>query len=336
MSRIATSYYGADADTTFAWATTDNDRFDRSQDLYCLAQAVEHHDHSSTRGLAVARIATGAIDEPAYGSLTVSTRALANLAVTTGKLADGAVTDVKLAIAKMPLAGGVMTGNLQIIPTATPTAGLVYLGNSGSYVGYDGSSLVLSHAAGGRIYSLGDVWIYRPGGPSTGYSFYGNAGHYFGFDGTNFVVDGQIVRTILNTADAPLGGMVAFRTAAELTAAGARWARETNANGRLLLGAGQAGGIAEVFTENTFYGTTWAVLTYMGYSVNTGSLAAVLNLVNDTVNVFNAGVGGTQVNTSGHAHAGSSVGLTGVLGQVNAGVSYLPPSLAVVWGRRVS
>lgn len=87
MARVTTSNYGAAVDTQFAWATTDADLFDREFDLYRLAQAVEAHDHSATRGLAVSRLAAN----------SVPTAALQANAVTTAKIADANITNTKLA-----------------------------------------------------------------------------------------------------------------------------------------------------------------------------------------------------------------------------------------------
>lgn len=57
----------------------------------------------------------------------------------------------------------------------------------------------------------------------------------------------------------PSGAIVAFRTAAEVAAAGAGWAVETNLQGKMIVGAGTAGG--STFTEATNYGTNWQVAT---------------------------------------------------------------------------
>jgi hypothetical protein len=98
MSRVVTSNYGAEATTQFAWATTDADQFDRELDLYHLSQALEGHTHGSGRGLAVSRLATGAVDAAAIAGLAVGTAALAALSVTNAKLAAGAVTMDKITI----------------------------------------------------------------------------------------------------------------------------------------------------------------------------------------------------------------------------------------------
>lgn len=53
----------------------------------------------------------------------------------------------------------------------------------------------------------------------------------------------------------PSGLVAAFRTGAELTAAGAHWARETPLDGTFMIGAGTNGG--RTFVETIGYGTAW-------------------------------------------------------------------------------
>lgn len=96
MSRVTTTNYGAAPTTIFQWATTDDDLFDREFDIYNLSQAVELHDHSSGRGLPVARLAAGAVDSSAVAALAIQTTQIAGLAVTNAKLAAGAVTMDKI------------------------------------------------------------------------------------------------------------------------------------------------------------------------------------------------------------------------------------------------
>lgn len=344
MTRVPTSNYGASASTQFNWATDDSDQFNRELDLYRLSQALELHDHSSTRGLAVTRMADNSIDEVMYKPLSVSTRALANLSVTAAKIAAGTITDDKLAVAKMEKAGGIMTGNLQVMPTGAPTTGYYFMGSGSSSIGYDGTSMVLNNAGGGFVIIVTDTKVYRGFAPTTGYTFYGTGGQYIGFDGTNLVASGQVLRSSANTVDAPLGGMVTFKTLAELTAAGPRWARETALNGRLILGAGSAGGIPEVFLESTAYGSSWAPLTIMGYSITRGGLAVGGISTSATASppflaaasAANNPTGATNVDVGGHTHPVTGGALTGDPAQVNAGAPFYSPMFAVIWGRRIS
>lgn len=141
MTRVATSNYAGIIDTTFEWATADADRFDREFDLYRLAQALENHDHTAGKGLAVARVgnlvvntaqlAAGAVDATklstdavtaaailadAVGSSelandAVDTNAVQNLAITAGKLAAGAAV-ANIGYTPVNKAGDSMTGQL--------------------------------------------------------------------------------------------------------------------------------------------------------------------------------------------------------------------------------
>lgn len=96
MSRVATTNYGAETDTQFQWATTDGDFFDRELDIFRLSRAVELHDHSSGRGLPIARVAAGAVDAAGLAALAVQTTQINDLAVTNAKLGAGVVTRDKI------------------------------------------------------------------------------------------------------------------------------------------------------------------------------------------------------------------------------------------------
>lgn len=108
---------------------------------------------------------------------------------------------------------------------------------------------------------------------------------------------------IAATAGVPSGAVVAFRTAAEITAAGAGWARETALDGRILLGAGTAGG--QTFTEANNYGTNWTVSTT---ATNAGTGGTV------------ASGGGATADVQGHQHPVS--------------VLLVPPGRAYVYARK--
>lgn len=106
MTRVSTSNYAGTATTTFWWATAGTDRFSRIYDLYYLAQAVENHDHSAGKGLAVNRVASnaiataniqdGAVTTAKINDLGVTDAKLADLSITSGKLAANAVTTAKI------------------------------------------------------------------------------------------------------------------------------------------------------------------------------------------------------------------------------------------------
>lgn len=99
MSRQGTTNYQAAPETMFQWATDDNDPFDRELDMSFVARALEDHDHSAGRGVAIPEdgIANGAVTVNKLGTGAVATAKIADLAVTTGKLADDAVTAAKIA-----------------------------------------------------------------------------------------------------------------------------------------------------------------------------------------------------------------------------------------------
>jgi hypothetical protein len=103
----------------------------------------------------------------------------------------------------------------------------------------------------------------------------------------------------LVAAGVPSGAIVAFRTAAEVTAAGAGWAVETNLAGKVIIGAGTAGGAT--FTEATNYGTNWTVASAVG-SPATGAVQS----------------GGASTANPSHTHD----------------VLLTPPSRAYVYGRK--
>lgn len=96
MSRVPTANYGAEATTIFQWATTDQDLFDREYDLYHLSQALEKHDHSAGRGLAVSRLAALSVVAASISPLAVQTAAIDNLAVTNAKLGAQSITRDKI------------------------------------------------------------------------------------------------------------------------------------------------------------------------------------------------------------------------------------------------
>jgi hypothetical protein len=133
----------------------------------------------------------------------------------------------------------------------------------------------------------GDLAVTRSGigSPGSGYVFLGNTGPYIGYDGSNVVISGNIAYHAGNAAMVPSGAIVAFATAAELTAAGAGWARYTNADGRGLIGAGTAGG--KTFTENTAVNPTGG-----NWVDNTGAPSGTVT----------AGSGGTTAGSGTHTH----------------------------------
>lgn len=143
MARITTTNYAGASDTTFAWATSGSDRFNREDDLYNLARALEIHDHSAGKGLPVGRIGNAVITSAMIGNGevkeanvgndaiksiaialdtigaldiaagAVGTSELADLGVTAAKLSATAIAD-KLGYTPASGSGGVIAGNVQI------------------------------------------------------------------------------------------------------------------------------------------------------------------------------------------------------------------------------
>jgi len=306
MSRVQTQFYGALATTQFQWATSDNDLFDRELDLYRMAQALENHDHSTGRGLPIARLANQSILTSMYGLNSIPTAALQDRSVTTPKLADGAVTDIKMDVPRTYRTGDTMTGDLRLSRAGQSNVGATFYGNGNNYLLYDGTDWTLNNNAGGKIYMIGDLWTYRPGQTQVGVLWMSAFSHYIIFDGFTFRADGNEIHHDGNRSSVPTGGMIAFRTQAELNAAGAHWVTETQAAGRLLVGQGSAVGIVGSFSENTFYGTNW--------------------IPTSTVLMSTAQVG----NTGGSPNTIVVQSLTGF-----GTAQWVPPMYCIVWGRRV-
>lgn len=354
MSRVQTTWYAASPDTQFQWATTDNDKFDRELDLYRLAQALEYHTHENGKGLPVGRVADLSITSTMYAALSIPNGAYQDLSITSGKLVDGAVTDAKMANQKTNRAGDVMSGDLRM-NRAGADQGALYLGTGNAYMYWDGVSIILNNPTGNRIALIGDGQVYRPGNSHLGYMYLSADGPYVGYDGTNIVASWGastgIVCTKTNTCEVPMLSSVMFSTTAQLTAAGARFARNTNVDGRMIAGAGLAGVGGVTLAENTFYGTSWAPGSVLGIS-NTlgvsGGAGQTITNVADTTNVFlaaaaavNNGVGATNVSTAAHVNpntlsAPTAPSLTGAVTLTGLSTNYLPPTYAAIWGVRIA
>jgi hypothetical protein len=335
VARTTTSNYGAETYTQFAWATTDADFFDRELDLYNLARAVEIHDHSAAKGLAVARVANNTITTDNLQALAVTTAKIADLNVTTGKIADLAVTNAKLAV-------GAAVANLGATPVYTT-------GNSAKtgqlQVTYDssGNVAIIGHNPHASGYTFG---VYNAAASAydvlwghanatfvlpilgTSADFTGNVGAAeIDLDGST---SGYSLRTVgdvkvgANTglqaqitalATVPSGAIVGFNTLALLTAAGAGWSRFTAADGKLLVGVGTSVS-SQTFTEGNNYGTTWTPSANLSISAISAPEAS---------NNFAASVG-SPLDASLHTHTHPAPTLN------NKSDVWLPPMRSVVWG----
>lgn len=135
------------------------------------------------------------------------------------------------------------------------------------------------------------------------------------------------------TADngVPSGAVVWFETLAELTAAGAGWARYTAGDGRLLIGAGTT--FSQTFAEATNYGANWTPAISLG--VNAGSLD-VAGSTDAAPTVTNAYTAGTASAAGlGHVHGSSGLSISGVPNLSGETTAWLPPARAGIWGRKV-
>lgn len=255
----------------------------------------------------------------------------------------GLVPDAALQTPKVSRSGDTMTGDLQVNRngSAAPTTGYLILGNNTAfYVGFDGTKHVINTP---RLNVTNDLYVDRSqaGSPTTGFVILGNnAAHYVGFDGTNVVADGSKIVTLANdgagslvdadlldgvqgsgyalaAAGVPLGAVVWFRTLAELTAAGAAWTRETNLDGRLLIGAGTT--FSQTFAEATSYGANWTPSSGL-------SVSAVSPLADGQVLLVSSGAT-TNVATASHTHPAPTLS--------GSGTAWLPPMRAGIWARKI-
>lgn len=114
MTRIETSRYRNSDSTTFAWADSDQDHFDREFDLYRLAQALETHDHTSGRGYPVGNFGAGA-----YAPGSIPTNALVTNPVFIGPLyiASGGLQSTGTI--------GITSGNLTVTGGNITTTGTI-------------------------------------------------------------------------------------------------------------------------------------------------------------------------------------------------------------------
>lgn len=189
MTRVATSNYAGSPTTTFEWATAGTDRFSRVLDLYALAQALEAHDHTTGKGLAVGRIinglvgtlqlANGAVDSTKLGTDAVTAIAVALDAIGALELADNsvdtaaiqalAVTAAKMAAgaAATNIAGGTVPGTLTVNGNLAGLINLIAL-NSGAQAG----ALILRKGGGANdtVITPGatftDIYNSAVGGPA--------------------------------------------------------------------------------------------------------------------------------------------------------------------------
>jgi hypothetical protein len=330
MTRIATTYYGADPTTQFQWATAGSDQFSRIYDLYYLAQAVEYHDHSNTRGLAVARVADGSLTAASYGALSVGTAALANLGVTnaklgdlsvsTGKLQDGSVTAVKIAAGAVGITqladASVTIAKLFDRSVTTTKIGLLAVTSAELADTSVGTAKIVDGSINrAKIANLAiGVNQLDTNAVGAGHIIDGSVGTAEITDGavtTNKIGDGQVTAAKLasGVGTVPSGLIAAVPTAAQIPSG---WTRYTNGDGRLLIGAGTT--FSQTFVENNNIGASnWTPVTGLVTDVPTSTFVAAAASANNAT-------GASGVGTSTHLHT--------INGQ---SAIWVPPSRSVVW-----
>jgi hypothetical protein len=294
MSRTQTTHYQADAFTTFWWASDDNDQFDRELDLAFLAQGLEYHDHSSGRGLPVARVEASAVDATALASNAVTTAKIANLAVTNAKIAETTIANSKLAggisadklvagvavanlgYTPLNLAGGTLTGSLAM--SDATTLSIIHTGSSGA------TNLYLEKAGGsgfplhihnkealpgysiGILNAAGSVWelVASHNQFSYGIPVHMNAASGNSISNMSYGSSAMVTNLNANYLQNQLGSYYGRATHEAFSGAHvfvmgaasipAGWTRNTSADGRLVMGAGTTSGLSNTFAENTHYG----------------------------------------------------------------------------------
>jgi hypothetical protein len=330
MTREPTQNYTDQAKMRFQWATSDNDKFDRELDIYNLSQALELHDHADKRGLPVTRVGASSIVDTMYGSNSIPERAYQTGSVSTRALADNSVTDAKMNPKKVNRTGDTMTNTLRITheSQSKPNEGAIYFGQSDYYLMMSGNQWFWYNPSGGKFNIYGDVVILRTGAQSTGYLFLGSGGHWIGFDGTQWLLDSVPLMAI----GVPVGGIIMMKTNQEVNNLGARWARDTDADGRFIMGAGTS--FSRDFTENTQYGVNWTPMIPL--SVSKGTLSVTIPGASATGSFLAQYNGAMNPNTASDGHGHNSTGVTGdpALGGTNT--VWVPPAISRIFARRVS
>jgi len=355
VARWTTQYYntGPGSTTAFAWADTGSDKFNREQDLYMLAQALEYHDHSVNHGKPVLSISDASVHTGAYQPSSIPNSAYMPLSITNDKIADRTIADIKLVSDPVHRDGDTMKGPLYLSLTngGQPTWGTLYFGTGpqapSNYLHFDGVNMNLSSGdVNARLIAIMDGFFYRRATPNTGYLLLGVQGHYIGCApiGTGFglVADGYPLHHDGNTVGVPLWGQVCFRAASEIPAGG-RWVRETDADGRILVGAGTtSGGSGVAFAENQTFsndGNAWKLTGHLTISGGGGAGSTGTTLVDSNPGhdfFAPAGTGNTHVSTTTHFHDFTipGGGSAPTLGHKDDLI--FPPMKSVVWARRVS
>jgi hypothetical protein len=266
------------------------------------------------------RANTGGADPPAANRVAVSTAPGGPTSwqqVGTDVIANGAVTDVKL---QVPKVGQKNPSYTSFAATAAEGSGFFDVSSThpdGPVPGQNHQLIQARHTNWGVDYRImlaathnAPTDLYLRGLVNGVWSgswqklwHAGNHGPGSGLDAD--LLQGQTPAQI-QAAASPSGLIAAFRTAAAIAAG---WARFTDGDGRMLVGAGSS--FEHSFSENSASGSTWAHTHGVGTYVNQQYVAVAVQ--------SGTGGGGTA-STHNHAIAGSS-----------ASATWTPVARVVVW-----
>lgn len=284
------------------------------------------------------RLMTGNADPPAADYVVVSTSGTTTSwqKVPASALAAGAAL-ASLGYTPVNKAGDASTGTQTVVKTLGASGGLYSVAHlvaqSGdaavnpAEVAAVGFHRVNSNAV--ALFLDNNGWLRQINSSGTVADFWTtlNDGAGSGLDADT--VDGKHALDL-----SPVGMIASFATLAELTAAGSSWTRYTAADGRLLVGAGTT--FSTTFTEATNYGSNWTPAVTV--SVNNGSLAASSSGIAATgaTGFLAPTAGGTTATPPlDHTHPAPTITLSGSVASSGTGATWLPPSRAVIYGRRI-
>lgn len=240
------------------------------------------------------RALTGGADPPGSGYMVTSDSA----STSTWKTGTAAISAV-LGYTPLNKDGDTATGNLmmdygkifQLEGTGNTPFRLAEINASNQIIVGDGANASLRLMAASNTILADNQTIWHAGNDGAGSGLDADT-----LDGVQLSAINQV----------PSGLIAAFATAAELTSAGAGWARYTAADGRLLVGAGTTFGVT--YTQDTSYGASWDV------PAHTHSIGGVTDKALPNAGALTVTLGTSTVDTGSAA--------------------ILLPSRAVVWGRK--
>lgn len=243
MPRYETQHYRKDLDTVFAWATDDNDKFDRALDLYNLSQALERHDHSTGRGQPVAgqAIADNTITNAMLQANSVTSVKIQDGTIQRGDLANNLIDDSKLDSPRVLRTGDTITGTV-IINGPSANTGNLKFGTGENFIFWNGSQFYWQNVSGSyNAINASSVRVYRTN-PNAGQGlleFGINGDGKLLWDGTAFYMNGARVTTAA-AGTVPVGGIIMVESMGVMNGLPASWQRDTRFDGRMPIGNGVA------------------------------------------------------------------------------------------------